>query len=159
MMNTQIAKQIFVATSFNPTLGSMDKLQEIGFEPENWDESNKILKEAKKLYNPLDDAKVGDGATVHFYSDSEACTVISRTKKTITLQVDDAELINGNELVFVKGGFAAHCANQEIQKYKYSENKNGKIYKASRRKNGDYVVQNSALKVTFGRRKFRDYNF
>jgi hypothetical protein len=159
MMNAQIAKQVFEATGFNKTLGSMDKLEEMGFELENWSASNSLIKEAKSLYNPLDDAKVGDGVTVHYYTDADAGTIISRTEKTLTIQMDKAKLLNKDELEFHVGGFAAHCSNQNVQKYSYERNEEGQVLKVSRRKNGEYVVQKSTNLVTAGRNKFYDYNF
>lgn len=159
MMNAQIAKQVFEATGFNKTLGSMDKLEEMGFELENWSASNSLIKEAKSLYNPLDDAKVGDGVTVHYYTDADAGTVIARTEKTLTIQMDKATLLNKEELKFHVGGFAAHCSNQNVQKYSYERNEEGQVLKVSRRKNGEYVVQKSTNLVTAGRNKFYDYNF
>lgn len=159
MMNAQIAKQVFEATGFNKTLGSMDKLEEMGFELENWSASNSLIKEAKSLYNPLDDAKVGDGVTVHYYTDADAGTIISRTEKTLTIQMDKATLLNKDELEFHVGGFAAHCSNQNVQKYSYERNEEGQVLKVSRRKNGEYVVQKSTNLVTAGRNKFYDYNF
>ncbi len=159
MMNAQIAKQVFEATGFNKTLGSMDKLEEMGFELESWSASNSLIKEAKSLYNPLDDAKVGDGVTVHYYTDADAGTVIARTEKTLTIQIDKATLLNKEELTFHVGGFAAHCSNQNVQKYSYERNEEGQVLKVSRRKNGEYVVQKSTNLVTAGRNKFYDYNF
>jgi hypothetical protein len=159
MMNVQTAKQVFVATDFNKTLGSMDKLEELGFEFKNWEESNSFIKEASNLYNPLDEAKVGDGVTVHYYSDAKAGTVIARTNKTLTIQLDTSTLLNRDELEFVSGGFSAHCVNQRDQKYSYKANAEGEVMKISRRKNGEYKVQKSDSRVSVGRGTFHDFNF
>lgn len=112
---------------------------------------------------------VGDGATVHGYSDSKAYTVIavSKSGKQITLQEDTATLADGWKPEFVTGGFAGHCANQQDQRYTYAPNPDGLIVKASlrTRKNGEQAwvrVGDSVKggsKVTAGRRKFHDYNF
>lgn len=159
MMNAQIAKQVFEATGFAKNLGSMDKLKALGFAVSNWMESDSLIKEAKPLYNPLDEAEIGDGVTVHYYSDADAGTIIARTEKTLTIQMDKATLLNGSELEFIPGGFAAHCSNQRIQKYSYERNLEGHIMKVTRRKNGEYKVQGSTNSVTEGRHKFYDYNF
>jgi hypothetical protein len=109
--------------------------------------------------------EVGMPATIHWYTDSTPCTVIkvSGSKKTIWLQEDDAKLLNAEELEFHPGGFAAHCSNQSVQRYEYTRNPNGGVYKATLRKNGHYVRCGSNANrrdVTLGTRfKYYDYNF
>ena len=109
--------------------------------------------------------EVGMPATVHWYTDSSPCTVIkvSASGKTIWLQEDDAKLLNPEDLEFHPGGFAAHCSNQHVQKYEYTPNPQGCVYKATLRKNGHYVRAGSpahAKNVTLGTRfKYYDYNF
>ena len=109
---------------------------------------------AEKLH-----VKVGDGVTVHYYTDAEAFTVINRSPKTITIQRDNVKLSENFKPEFIPGGFAAHCVNQNEQEWTYSPNPNGQIlicrwsdkYKCFRTK--------SKLRVTNGRHEFYDYNF
>lgn len=119
----------------------------------------------RKLYNPIDDAKIGDGVTEHGYSDASAGTIISRTAKSITMQYDDATLLNSDELTFHVGGFSAHCSNQGIQKYSYAVNTENSTVKFTRRKDGSWRncgaqhVSNRYNDVSIGKNKFYDYNF
>jgi hypothetical protein len=159
MMNIQTAKQVFVATGFNKNMGSMDKLEGMGFGVKNWNDSDALIKEAQPLYNPLDEVKQGNGVTVHSHSDAKAGTVITRTEKTLTIQMDKSTLLNANELEFIPGGFSAHCSNQSVQKYNYERDTAGQILKVSRRKNGEYRIQGQSRLVTVGRKEFHDYNF
>lgn len=103
--------------------------------------------------------KVGDGATVHYWSDAEAYTVIKRTGKTLTLRRDKATLKESFKPEFVVGGFAAHCLNQEEQEYDYEPDPDGRIVTAywSERRKGFYVEK--TLRVSAGRHEFYDYNF
>lgn len=64
-------------------------------------------------------SKVGDGATVHGYSDSKACTIVAISEKKITVQYDTAKLLNGAQsgepdaIKFDVGGFSAHCSGTQ----------------------------------------------
>jgi hypothetical protein len=120
----------------------------------------------------IDDLQVGDGVSMTIYTDAHAYTIIKRTAKTITLQEDNATLINGDKLHFHIGGFAAHCSNQHEQKYDYSPNPNGAIVKISRRewvdgagckrvkwKRSGSDTRSPGNAARPGRRKFHDYNF
>jgi hypothetical protein len=121
--------------------------------------------ECRRLYNPIDDAKVGDGVSEHGYSDSRAGTIISRTAKSITVQYDTATLLNPEDLKFHVGGFSAHCSTQNAQKYSYAPNPEAGTVKFTRRKDGSWRnvgaqhVSNRYNDVTLGRREFYDYNF
>lgn len=102
--------------------------------------------------------KVGDGATIHYWSDAEAYTIIKKTPKTLVLRRCKATLSPDFKPEFILGGFSAHCTNQEEQTYIYEDNPDGEIIrvywseKEGRYKNGD-------LWVSPGRHKFYDYNF
>lgn len=117
---------------------------------------------ARALYNPIDDAKVGDGITLHGYSDAEAHTIIKRTATTITLQRDDAEHVNKKDLAFHVGGFSAHCSNQNGQEWVYTQNTENGTTTIRRRADGQYKTagQNSGAKrASLGRHEFYDFNF
>lgn len=102
----------------------------------------------------------GDGATICYYSDRTACTVIRKSSsgKTVWLQVDKAH--KGDwQPEFVPGGFSGHCINNEDQTYTHEPDLNGAIYRASYRKNGKLYVSNTNNPVIIGRHHFHDYNF
>lgn len=114
--------------------------------------------------------EVGDGATLCLYTDRYACTVVavSPNGKTITLRRDKATLLNGFEsgepdaLVFSPGGFMGHTSG--VQRYSYEPNPDGQEFKASLRKNGQWVRCGHATtspgnRVTAGRHERYDYNF
>ena len=105
-----------------------------------------------------DNAEVGDGATVCYWTDRHAYTIIKRTAKTLTLQQDKAILDPEFKPEFIPGGFCAHCVNQADQTYQYDRNPNGRIIIAywSKKKNGFYW---QGLHVIPGRHEFYDYNF
>lgn len=115
---------------------------------------------------------VGDGASVSLWTDVEAYTIVKKTATTITLRADTATLINGAELVFHAGGFAAHCDNQHVQRYSYEANPNGREIKISLRrwtdeegnerrkwkKSGTKTFEQGGNAYA-GRSAFHDYNF
>lgn len=104
--------------------------------------------------------KVGDGVTMHMYSDSHAGTVVKVTKTTITVQQDIATLDPNWKPEIVAGGFAGHCTNQDTQTYSYEQNPNGetRTFRWSA-KYGQYRNNKIGMKLTKGRREFYDYNF
>ena len=106
-----------------------------------------------------DHAQVGDGATVCFYTDRHACTIIKRTAKTLTLRQCKATLKPDFKPEFDIGGFCAHCTNQNKQDYDYEENPDGTIYTARWSKKKKRFIADKHLRVIAGRREFYDYNF
>ena len=104
---------------------------------------------------------VGDGATLCLYSDRHACTVIKKTAKTITVQRDKATLDPTFKPEWIVGGFAAHCTNQNEQKWNYERDPNGEITKCYwSEKLGRYTTGgDQSIKVSPGRHEFYDYNF
>lgn len=103
--------------------------------------------------------KVGEGATVHYWTDSNAYTIIARTEKSLTLQRDKAILDPNFKPDFIPGGFCGTVVNQYDQSYTYEKDPNGQIRKAywSETKKGFYVEK--TLRVSLGRHEFYDYNF
>ena len=106
-----------------------------------------------------DNAAIGDGVTVHFYTDAHAYTIIRRTAKTLTLRRCKATLDPNFKPNFIPGGFAGHVTNQSEQRYTYDEDENGSVRRAnwSEKKHGFYVGRE--LSVSPGRHEFYDYNF
>lgn len=104
--------------------------------------------------------EVGDGCTVRFYTDCHACTVIRKTKTTITVQRDKATLDPNWHPEFVVGGFVAHCTNQDEQTYSYERNTEGETYTARwSEAYGRYINDAQGYRITPGRHEFYDYNF
>lgn len=101
--------------------------------------------------------EVGDGATLHLWSDAHACTVIARTATTLTLQRDKATL--DPNFKPERDGF--YCTNSDDQEYTYEADPEGKIYKCRwSEKYGRWQHgSDGSMKVTRGRREFYDYNF
>ena len=108
--------------------------------------------------------EVGDGATVHYYSDCKAFTVIevSKSGKRIKIQNDKATLLNGvnsgepDALIMTSGGFAGHTSGS--QRYKYERDESRGILTASLRKDGNWRVTDHG-KVSSGRYEFYNFNF
>lgn len=97
----------------------------------------------------METPQVGIGATIQHYSDRTATTVIQVDLKLkfVVLQEDIAKRIDNNGM-------------SESQEYEYKTNPDGKIYKASLRKDGSYRLVGSKEKVTFGvRDKYYDFFF
>lgn len=105
--------------------------------------------------------KVGDGVTIVLYSDQHACTVISRTAKSITVQQDKAILDPNFKPEIIPGGFAGHCVNQEEQTYTYEPNPNGRIstYRWSDKYGQFRSTGDQSIKIINGRYEYYDYNF
>jgi len=101
--------------------------------------------------------KIGYFFNFSFGSDTEAYKVVavSPAGKMVTCKKLEGELINGDELNFVAGGFSAHCTNSNIQKYKFTEVEGSKhFFHFSKDGFGEG-------RGTFGDEpiKFYDYNF
>lgn len=115
---------------------------------------NKEYREALTQWAP----KVGEGATVHFYSDSHACTIVkvSKSGKTFTIREDKATLDPNFKCETVPGGFMGHTINNNAQTYTYEPNENGREYRVSWTKRG---WTSKGKRISSGRSEFYDYNF
>lgn len=131
------------------------------------DIAENIVNEIKKYAEEFDNnfltptnVKVGDGVTMHMYSDSHAGTVVKVTKTTITVQQDKATLDPNFKPKMHAGGFAGHCSNQNEQTYTYEPNPNAeKVTFTWSQKRSGYYNKKRGLSLTKGRREFYDYNF
>ena len=110
--------------------------------------------------------QIGDGATLHGYSDRKAATVIkiSKSGKTVWVQEDKAKLLNGagsgepDALEFEPGGFVGHTSG--TQRWDCKPNPEGAVYRAFLRKNGNWRITSSGMRATFaGRHHHYDFNF
>jgi hypothetical protein len=104
--------------------------------------------------------QIGDGVTIHMYSDAHAGTVIKKTKTSVTIQRDKATMDPNFKPEFVVGGFAGHCTNQDKQTYTYEADPNGETmtFRWSKKYNR-FQDGKTGRSLTKGRREFYDYNF
>ncbi|HCC34091.1 MAG TPA: hypothetical protein DEQ02_00030 [Ruminococcaceae bacterium] len=73
-------------------------------------------------------ARIGEGATVNYWSDRHAGTIIKLTKTTITIQRDKATLAPDFKPEYIPGGFSVHCTNSGDQKWIYEPDPKGQIH-------------------------------
>ena len=97
--------------------------------------------------------KVGDGATVLYYTDRRAATVVDvrNNGKTVTVQEDTATRTDGLGMT-------------DAQTYEYTRNLDGRTMTFTLRKNGRYVrkgdTMRGGLAVRLGvRNHYHDYSF
>lgn len=73
------------------------------------------------MYSPTNPPQVGDGMTLHLFSDAHAHTVraVSKSGKTVWLSRDFATRVNKDDDVFTPGGFVGHteCPNGQVYEY------------------------------------------
>lgn len=105
--------------------------------------------------------KVGDGVTMHLWSDAHACTIIARTDKTLTIQRDKAILDPSFKPEWVPGGFSAICTNSEKQKWSYERDPDGEIIRCRwSEKNGCWQSgSDGSIRISRGRHEHYDHNF
>lgn len=123
-----------------------NKLRELEFE----------LKRALNM-----EIEVGDGVTLHLWSDAEAHTVIKRTAKTLTIQRDKAIRDPNFKPEWVPGGFSAICINSEDQEWTYERDPEGAITRCHwSEKYGIWQAgSDGSMRVSRGRHEYYDYNF
>jgi hypothetical protein len=128
---------------------------------------NHMLDEIAKATGEFDgkfltpkNVKVGDGVTMHMYSDAHAGTIVKVTKTSVTVQRDKAKMDPNFKPEFEVGGFAGHCTNQDKQVYTYEQDPNGQTttFRWSA-KYGQFRNGKMGTSLTKGRREFYDYNF
>lgn len=121
-----------------------------------YDESKDLTQQIATEQNR--EIEVGDGCTIHYWSDKEAYTVIKRTPKTITIQRDKATLDPSFKPEWIAGGFAGTCINQNEQTYTYERNPEGAIITAHWSEKYGCFKANGCY-ISNGRHEFYDYNF
>jgi hypothetical protein len=104
---------------------------------------------------------VGDGITVHGWSDSHAYTVVRVRPSGFTARRDKATRVNRDEDSFAPGGFAGHTSHgPNGQQWSYERDPDGAELKITRRKDGTWRPVGAGTKpVSEGRREYYDYNF
>lgn len=105
-----------------------------------------------------ENVQVGDGATVSYWSDMEAYTVIKKTAKTLTLRRCKATLDPNFKPDFVPGGFFGRVMNNSEQTYTYEEDEQGRVIRAFW-SDVEKRYKWQGLYVSPGRHEFYDYNF
>lgn len=102
---------------------------------ENWNEN---------LLTPVT-AQVGGGASLCWWSDRTACTIIKKTAKTITIQADRAQRTDDNGM-------------SESQTYTYTADPEGSTYVCRwSDKRNRYIWNGQA--IINGRHEYYDYSF
>lgn len=119
---------------------------------------NKVRKYDSKKLVPTN-AKVGDGATVNYWTDRHAATIIKVTAKSITVQRDKATLKPEFKPERVAGGFAGVVINQNDQDYTYERDENGQKITFYWSEKYQRYGQPNNLSLSKGRHEFYDYNF
>jgi hypothetical protein len=104
---------------------------------------------------------VGDGATLHYWTDAHAYTVtaVSASGKTITMQQDTAERDPSWKPETIPGGFAGHTVNNRDQRWTYKPDPDGRVIQARLTARGWMYGGQRGQRVTKGRHQFHDYNF
>ncbi len=97
------------------------------------------------------EVKVGDGATILWFSDRTAVTIIEIGKNYVKVQKDRAIRTDGNGL-------------SDCQEYKYERNESGEIYTFKKTRKGLYTDNGRSndygCRLSFGyRREYYDYTF
>lgn len=102
--------------------------------------------------------EVGDKGSVRLWSDSEPCTVIKRTKTTVTVRFDKATRNPNWKPEWIPGGFSAICTNNEDQQWIIEDNPNGstETFYWSDKEN---CFVHHGCRLTPGWYKHYDYNF
>lgn len=105
--------------------------------------------------------EVGDGVTMHLWSDAHACTIISKTAKTLTIQRDKAIRDPAVKPEWVLGGFSAICTNSDEQSWTYERDPDGEIIRCHwSEKNGCWQAgSDGSIRISRGRHEHYDYNF
>lgn len=94
------------------------------------------------LYQGLE---IGDGVTVHLWSDAHACTIVARTKTVLYLRRDKAIRTDRNGM-------------SDCQAYRYEPDDSNEIFRVNwSRKQKRFLYLGNA--VTVGRHEYYDYSF
>lgn len=102
---------------------------------------------------------LGMGATICYWTDREAGTIVRVTPKTITIQRDKATLSPEFKPEFIPGGFAGTVINQDEQEYTYEPDPNGRKMTFRWSEKHQTYGQPGNLRAIRGRHEFYDYNF
>ena len=130
----------------------MEKIRDI----DDWDERQAAKDALLKEYRF--GMEVGDKGSVRLYTDSNPCTVIKRTKTTVTVRYDKATRNPDWKPEWIPGGFSAICLNSEDQEWIIEDDENGStetFYWSDR----EICFTHHGCRLTPGWYKHYDYNF
>lgn len=102
--------------------------------------------------------EAGDKASVRLWSDVNPCTVIKRTKTTVTVRYDKATRNPDWKPDWVVGGFSAICTNIEDQQWIIEDDAKGSTERFFWSEKESCFIHNGC-RLTPGWRKYYDYNF
>lgn len=101
---------------------------------------------------------IGDGVTIHGWSDSHAYTVVQLIgTRGFIAQRDKATRTNGADDTITPGGFFAH--REGTQEWSYETDPNGLTVKCMKRNTGKFYPIGATQAVSDGRHEHYDYNF
>ena len=102
----------------------------------HWEERERLDRQFyADWYNEME---VGDRCHIQHYSDVSPCTVIKRTKKTITVRYDKATRDPNWKPEFIPGGFSVICTNNEEQRWIIEEDLEGRTETFRLHNNGKF---------------------
>lgn len=115
--------------------------------------------EEKMFADWYHEMEVGDHAHVVMYTDVYPVTIVKKTATTLTVRRDKAERDPNWKPEFVVGGFAAHCTNNDEQRWIITEDPDGytETFRWSKRYNAYRDTAGCELLPEW--RKKYDYNF
>jgi len=166
--STQGVKVFFIDGKFDCAAYSNNQEVHGVSGPRNYT-TTKSFFEGPKLYGKVEWTEgsapaIGVAATLHFYSDAQAYTVVDViNEKKIVVRACTATLKDGWRPEIQPGGFAGHCTNNRDQEYTYEDREElgGRVF--TLRKNGNWCEEgqeSNSSKLRLGYRKaFHDYNF
>ena len=125
----------------------------------NEEEIEKIIRDYDRLNLTPANAKVGDGATVVYYTDRHAGTIVKVTKATITIRRDKAIRDPNFKPEWIPGGFSAVCLNSNDQKWSYEPDLKGALTTLHWSRRYNRYGQPGNLTASKGRHEHYDYNF
>ena len=126
------------------------------YDIEGYKERGKAQRELLREYHY--GMEIGDKGSVKLWSDVNPCTVIKRTKTTVTIRYDKATRSPDWKPEWIPGGFSAICTNSEEQQWTIEDDPNGTVetfYWSSR----ENCFVHHGSRLTPGWRKYYDYNF
>lgn len=98
-------------------------------------------------------------ANMLMYSDIKPFEVLKHTRKTITIRPMDYERDPNWNPVYVSGGYAGHCVNQNEQKWIITSNENNPVVRAWLHKDGFYYHNGNRFYLSVKPVRYYDYNF
>ena len=106
------------------------------------------------------DPQIGDRCNYTVWTDTDPCTVIARTPRTVKVRIDKAEILKAPKMV--PGGFAAVVVEQA--EWQIREDPGGRVQVFSLRKHGRWKLQGTPANsqgndLNPGWRKYHDYGF